>query len=112
MEGTEVTHMSIVITQNDIMKFSGMDKAVFSEGTIVTPAARDWAGEHGVEIITGGNGGDSWKNAKPTDPGRSEVLKYTVKSVLSGMQKNSILVKEDAVEAVALCLQKLGCRVE
>ena len=35
------------------MKFAGMEKAIFPEGTILTPSAKDWAKEHKIEIIFG-----------------------------------------------------------
>jgi hypothetical protein len=107
--------MAGVVTQIDIMKFAGMDKAVFPGGTIVTPSAKDWAKDHNVRIITGECGEDigNFSNTGVNSIEKTELLKYTIKAVITSVNKAGGLMKKDElVETVIACLKKLGCIVE
>lgn len=42
--------MALVITQIEMMKFRGTKRAVFPVGTILTPSAKDWAKEQGIDV--------------------------------------------------------------
>ena len=42
--------MATVITQIEMMRFRGANRAVFPVGTILTPSAKDWAKEQGIEV--------------------------------------------------------------
>jgi hypothetical protein len=98
--------MAQVITQMEIMKFVGMEKAVFPADTILTPAAKDWAKEQKIEIILGESYG------KQSDE-KSELLKNLTKSVIKNMDRaGGLLKKEELVEVVARCLEKMGNTVD
>lgn len=107
--------MAGVVTQIDIMKFAGMDKAVFPGGTIVTPSAKDWAKDHNIRIIIGECSGDIGSSINPGIDRieKTELLKHTIKAVISNTNKAGGLMKKDElVETVIACLKKLGCTVE
>lgn len=42
--------MANVVTQIEMMKYRGTARAVFPVGTILTPSAKDWAREQGIEV--------------------------------------------------------------
>lgn len=93
--------MAQVITQMDIMKFAGMEKAVFPADTILTPSAKDWAQEQKIEIILG-------EGEKQSDE-KAELLKNLIKAVIKNMDKaGGFLKKEELAEVVTRCLEKLG----
>lgn len=107
--------MAEVITQIEIMKFSGMEKAVFPSGTILTPSAKDWANENKIEIILGGKAENqsSFKSIDIEKMEKSELLKCMTKSVIRNMEKaGSSLNTGELIEAVSRCLEKLGHKVE
>lgn len=107
--------MAGVVTQIDIMKFAGMDKAVFPGGTIVTPSAKDWAKVHNVRIIIGECSEDIGNSINSAVNGieKAELLKHTIKAVIANTNKAGGLMKKDElVETVIACLKKLGCIVE
>lgn len=102
--------MANLITQIEIMKFTGMEKAVFPVGTIVTPSAKDWAKDHKIEIIIGER--EEKKNiAYGTD--KSDFLRYTAKCVIESMEKaGGFLKRDELVEIITVCLERMGCTVE
>ena len=51
--------MAQVITQIEMMRYQGAPLAVFPEGTILTPSAKDWAREQGIEVRIGGSDADT-----------------------------------------------------
>jgi hypothetical protein len=107
--------MAGVVTQIDIMKYAGMDKAVFPGGTIVTPSAKDWAADHNVRIIIGENSEDTGGSNNTGINGieKAELLKHTIKAVIANSNKaGGLLKKNEIVETVIACLKKLGCIVE
>lgn len=107
--------MAEVISQIEIMKFAGMEKAVFPAGTILTPSAKDWAKEHKIEVILGGNAEKqgSFKSIDIQRVEKSELLKCLSKAVIGNMEKaGGFLNKEELVEVVSRCLEKLGHEVE
>ncbi|RCX18014.1 hypothetical protein DFR58_106183 [Anaerobacterium chartisolvens] len=94
--------MAQVITQMEIMKFAGMEKAVFPADTILTPSAKDWAQEHKIDIILG-------KGIDKQSDEKSELLKNLVKAVIKNMDRaGGFLKKEELVEVVTRCLEKMG----
>lgn len=117
--------MANVITQIEIMKYSGMDKAVFPAGTIITPSAKDWAQEQNIEIVIGDCIGESTgkikDNIAPAEKaedgidhtGKDILLQQVVKSVVDNMNKTGgFLSKYELTKAVTACLKKLGCQIE
>lgn len=44
--------MAQVITQIEMMRYQGAPLAVFPEGTILTPSAKDWAGSRGLKCAS------------------------------------------------------------
>ncbi len=102
--------MAEVVTQNEIMKFAGTGKAVFSQGTIITPSAADWAREHKINIVM--EGGHSAGISQGGNDA-AELLRLTVKAVLGNMDKaGGMLKKDELVNTVSTCLRRLGCKVE
>lgn len=103
-----VGYMGKVITQTDIMKYLGTETIFFEEGTIVTPSAKDWAKEQGIEIVLG--------NEEPKSKGsteRAEILKKIVTSVTENIKNSGQVVEKDGVfSTVTKCLERLGCKVE
>ena len=78
--------MAQVITQIEMMRYQGAPLAVFPEGTILTPSAKDWAKEQGIEVVG------------------SVIRQYR--------SLGKSIVKEEAAEAVCQVLSKLECTVE
>jgi ethanolamine utilization cobalamin adenosyltransferase len=111
----EVACMGDVITLIEMKKFSGMEKAVFSAGTILTPSAKDWAKENKIEIIYGETA-EQKENSKDIDlqsRDKFELLKHLLKAVIGNMEKaGGFLKKEELVEVVTRCLEKMGNKVE
>ena len=93
--------MANLITQVEMMKYLGMEQAVFPVGTILTPSAKDWAKDHGIKIVIGEN-----------DAAKHMLLETTIKAVLNNVEKaGGFLKKEELVDIVTQCLKKLGCKV-
>ena len=94
--------MSTVITQVELMKYAGMEEVVFSEGTILTPSAKDWAKDHGIRVIIG--------NDKMS---RDQLLETTIRSAVGHVKMNGgVISKEEIAGIVTQCLTKLGCKVD
>lgn len=93
--------MANVVTQTEMMKFRGAAKAFFSEGTILTPSAKDWAKEQGIEIAFG---------SEPCAvSNEGSCLDSIVAAVINEYKKaGKSLVKEDIVSAVELVLSRLN----
>jgi hypothetical protein len=111
----EVIGMANVVTQMEICKYEGMHKAVFKEGTIITPAARDWAREHEIEIVLGNFPGDTKFPSKKqtTDYDKEKLLEIVIEAVNCNIENAGCLAKRDElIEAVIACLRKLGCKVD
>ena len=107
--------MANVISQLEMQEFLGAGKAVFPAGTVITPAARDWASDHNIRIEFEGASSGSVKDKASLSQasGRDECLKLVVKTVAREFQSKGIPLKEDTVaDAVVRCLEKMGCRVE
>lgn len=106
--------MGKVVTQVDIMKFENAQKAIFPEGTIVTPSAKDWASEHNLQIIIGVKDKDEQGIDLQEDVNtqKSQLLKNVIISVLKNTQKiSSEIEKDEITEIVIRSLNKLGCKV-
>ena len=95
--------MAQVITQIEMMRYQGAQLAVFPEGTILTPSAKDWAKEQGIEVRIGGSDADTGQ----------QFLDQVVGSVIRQYRSlGKSIVKEEAAEAVCQVLSKLECTVE
>lgn len=95
--------MNNVISRADIEKYGEGGKAAFSAGTILTPSAWDWANEHKLEIIIGG----------PAGQDRDELLRAATGAVLKEFKSKGLSPDAKIVaEAVRVCLEKLGCKIE
>lgn len=95
--------MAQVITQIEMMRYQGAPLAVFPEGTILTPSAKDWAREQGIEVRIGGSDADTGQ----------EFLDRVVGSVVHEYRSmGKSMVKEEVVEAVSQVLRKLDCTVD
>lgn len=114
--------MATPITQTEIMKYRGVEKAIFPRGTIITPSAADCAREHKIKIVIEGmNGtacGYSAEDRKANNPVNSgmdkqECLQRTIKAVFNEYREKRLSpAKEDVIKAVIECLKRLNCRVE
>ena len=97
--------MQNVVTLVEIRKYQGMKEAVFPDGTIVTPAARDWAKEQGIRIVCGG-ASDGAADARTTD--RQELLRRTVEAVVREFERTGRPLEKEALgAAVHACLDRL-----
>lgn len=91
--------MANVITQVEMMKYRGSSVAVFPEGTILTPSAKDWAKEQGIEVTFGG---------ASEAPAGDELLDSVVKAVVGQFRANGRPLDRDAiVTAAAQVLERL-----
>ncbi|NLJ40469.1 MAG: hypothetical protein GX352_02485 [Clostridiales bacterium] len=113
--------MANVVSQNDIMKFMGMERAVFPSGTIFTPSAKDWAKEHGIEIIIDDNKNKDDRLDNDTgseginilDGEKGKVIQAVTKALQENMYKTGQrLDRDELVKIVSRCLERLGHRVE
>src|SRR5690554_1350105 len=111
--------MTKVITQSEIQKHRGKTQAVFAGGTIVTPAAKDWAKEHGLSIVIGSDGRDRQEQIQISDSpagskenNRDKILKKVITAVKTNLEKRgTTLQKEVVVQAVINCLEELGYQI-
>lgn len=99
--------MSKVIALKDIMEYKGLKTAQFPAGAILTPSARDWAGENGLEVIFN----DS--RAVELQDERSALLDKTVKAAVENAEKCGHLIsRENLVTIVTTSLERMGCIIE
>jgi ethanolamine utilization cobalamin adenosyltransferase len=102
-----------VITEFEIKRFSGQDKAILPAGTIVTPAAKDWASEHNLEIVY--NNSSIIKENSPVDLGETDkkaLLKRVIEIIVTEKRKTGAPIqKEEIAELVITCLKRLGCQI-
>jgi ethanolamine utilization cobalamin adenosyltransferase len=105
--------MANVVTELEIKKFSGMDQAIFPVGSIITPAARDWASDHKIEIVFGDGGQRGNVSAVIGEKEKAEFLRHVIEAVVKKIQQNGAPVKkEELVPVVIACLERLGCQVK
>lgn len=96
--------MTKVITEKDIMHYIGMKTVVLPAGTLLTPSAKDWADEHGLDVVVGENNGMDQK---------AELLEQTIRAVLNNVDKSGGLLKrEELVKIVVSSLERMGSLVE
>ncbi len=96
--------MQNVVTTSEIKRYQGMKEAVFPAGTIVTPAARDWAKEQGITIVCG----ISEATVAEGGMGRQELLQQIVRTVVKEFTSaGRPLDREELETAVWACLDKL-----
>ena len=90
--------------RTEIKRFQGMKEAVFPAGTIVTPAAKDWAKEQGIAIVCGISEAAVAEGAM----GRQELLQQIVRTVVKEFTSaGRPLDQEEIGTAVWVCLDKL-----
>ncbi len=96
------------------MQYAGMKKVEIPAGMILTPAAKDWAAEHGLEVVMlQGGACQASACAGKTEDEKTELLKRVLKSVRSNMnQSGGLLTREELVKIVASSLERMGCTVE
>lgn len=96
------------------MQYSGMKTVEFPDGTLLTPAAKDWAAEHELEVVIGQNGIGSINACASHDTEeKAELLKQTVKAVMRNMDRSGgLLTKNELVKIVVSSLEKMGCTIE
>lgn len=106
--------VSKVITQLEMQKYAGQRRVCFPEDVIITPAARDWAKAHQIEIVC-----QDQETEAPADcttataTNRDDFLKQVILAVRTSLGKEGLpLTKEAVVEAVIRCLQRLGCEIK
>lgn len=105
--------MANVVTELDMKKFFGMDRAVLPVGAILTPAAKDWAKDHNLTIVydDGTNSGNV--PVKGGEKEKTELLKQVVAKVVNKLQQKGAPVrKEELVPIVIACLEQMGYRVK
>lgn len=99
--------MSKVIALQDIMEYKGLKTAEFPAGIILTPSARDWAGENGVKVSI------NHSSVVELQDERSELLSRTVKAAVENAEKCGCLIsKENLVTIVTTSLERMGCIIE
>lgn len=106
--------MAEIITQADIMKYDGAERAVFEEGTIITPAARDWAKDHKVRIeFRNGQMGNTGMSTSAQSGGKADLLEEVIKVSAKEIRKQGLQVQKDLLAGTVInCLEKMGCKVE
>jgi hypothetical protein len=107
--------MTKLITQVEIKEYLGMNKAVFSPDTIITPSARDWAIEHQIQILLDGESGELVLQKPEETPfvDSGDTLKQIVKTVILQLKNSGVSIDKDVVlKAVLTCLERLGCEVK
>lgn len=106
--------MTKVVTQLEIMKHKGMDTVVLKKGTIVTPSAKDWAAEQGINIVF--SDGETKKDIRTQNEGaieRSEFLRTTVRTFAEKIEQvGKELNKETLYDAVIKGCIKMGCTID
>lgn len=96
--------MEKVITLIEIRKFGGMREIVLPAGTIVTPAARDWAKDHRIRLIWEGGGTEG-----AGTPEREAWLRGVLEKVAAEFDRQGRpIAKEALCEAVWRCLERRG----
>lgn len=106
--------MAKVITQLDIMKYRGMDRAVFPKDTIITPSARDWAKEQGIRIEFEDSCSKEGCELSDKDKAeKKEFLNKIIRGFIQRFKEQGVQVnKENLVEAVIKGCSKMGCKIE
>ena len=105
--------MANVVTQIEMMKYRGTARAVFPVGTILTPSAKDWAREQGIEVAF-----EDLATAAVAAPVASacvaacdDRLTAVVNAVIKAYKEaGKAIVKEEVVASVEVTLKALeGC---
>jgi ethanolamine utilization cobalamin adenosyltransferase len=105
--------MANVVTELEMKKFLGMDKAILPVGSILTPAAKDWASDHKIEIVFGDGGQRGNVFTVTGEKEKAEFLRYVIESVVKKLQQNGVPVKKEELAPVVIaCLERLGCQVK
>ena len=102
--------MSNVVTQADMQKYQGTDKAIFPAETIITPAARDWANERNIKIIISDIIPGSDLECKSMPPGirRNECLSLVIKAIVKGFRQKGMPVNAGMIAKLRSLPEKAG----
>ncbi len=103
--------MANVVTQIEMMKYRGTARAVFPVGTILTPSARDWAREQGIEVAFE-DMATAPAVATPCTPAAcNDRLTAVVNAVIKAYKEaGKAISKEEVVASVEVTLKALeGC---
>lgn len=106
--------MSKVITQLEMEKYAGTKQVCFPEDVIITPAARDWAKAHQIEIVCADKAADPpvVDQHTATAMDRDDLLTQVILAVQSRLTREGLPLNKDQVtEAVVLCLEKMGYEI-
>ncbi len=103
--------MANVVTQIEMMKYRGTSRAVFPVGTILTPSAKDWAREQGIEVAfedlaTSPVAAPVASSCTPS--ACNDKLMAVVNAVIKAYKEaGKSIVKEDVVASVKVALKAL-----
>ena len=108
--------MATVITQIEMMKFRGANRAVFPVGTILTPSAKDWAKEQGIEVKFEDEPAQPVVSAPaaqpvaaPTASACNDKLAMVVNAVLKAYKEaGKSFNKEDIIASVEVALKAIS----
>ncbi len=93
--------MAKVITLKDIIKYSGLKTIELPVDTLLTPSAKDWAHENGVQIVL--DQGDE----------KAELLQRTIQTTLDNINKSgNLITRNELVRIVTTSLERMGCVIE
>ena len=103
--------MANVVTQVEMMKYRGTKRAAFPVGTILTPSAKDWAREQGIEVAF-----EDIATAPVAAPVAAcskaacdDKLAAVVNAVIKAYKEaGKAIVKEDVVASVKVALKALA----
>lgn len=105
--------MANLITEIEIKKFSGMKTVLLPAGTIITPAAKDWANEHHLKIEYEGQNNKDATAIPMNSMERQALLKQVITAVIKNLQQKGIpLRQEEIIPIIIKCLEHLGCQVK
>jgi hypothetical protein len=101
-----------VMTEFEIKRFSGQDKTILPAGTIVTPAAKDWASEHHLEIVYDNSPTKESSMVTLGGNDRKAILKRVIEIIVTEKRKTGAPIKNEEIsELVIACLKRLGCQI-
>ncbi|HEX3045983.1 MAG TPA: hypothetical protein VHY08_14595 [Bacillota bacterium] len=105
--------MANLITEVEIKKFSGMKTVLLPAGTIITPAAKDWANEHHLKIEYEGQINKDAVAIPINSMDRQTLLKQVITAVIKDLQQKGIPIhQEEIIPIIIKCLERLGCQVK
>ncbi len=105
--------MANLITEIEIKKFSGMKTLLLPAGTIITPAAKDWANEHHLKIEYEGQIGQDTAAIPINSIERQTLLKQVITGIIQNLQQTGTPIRQDELIPIIIkCLERLGYQVK